>query len=62
MIFNEQDYNRIVNATVYDRDGTKVGNVKQVYYNEDTNQPSWIVVSVGFFGKAESFVPLDDAT
>lgn len=51
----------LYNATVYDRNGSKVGRVQQVYLDDATGGPSWITVNTGFFGTNESLVPLEGA-
>lgn len=61
-MFNEQDYDKISAATVYDRDGDEVGRAGRLYLDDETNQPTFITVNTGFFGTSETFVPLDDAT
>lgn len=61
-MFNEQDYDRITAATVYDADGDKVGRAGRLYLDDETEQPAWVTVATGLFGTSESFVPLDDAT
>ncbi|WP_432557461.1 PRC-barrel domain-containing protein [Granulicoccus sp. GXG6511] len=48
-------------ATVYDRDGQKVGRVQQVYLDDDSGRPSWVTVNTGFFGTNESLIPLEGA-
>ncbi|GAB3709310.1 PRC and DUF2382 domain-containing protein [Mariniluteicoccus flavus] len=57
-----QNIDALVNSTVYDRDGDKIGSVGQLYLDDNTGQPSWVTVSTGFFGTQETFVPLKDAT
>ena len=51
----------VVGATAYDRAGDKIGKVGQVYYDDATNQPTWVTVNTGFFGAQESFVPVSGA-
>jgi uncharacterized protein (TIGR02271 family) len=51
----------VVGATAYDRDGDKIGKVGQLYYDDATDQPTWVTVNTGFFGTHESFVPVSDA-
>ena len=51
----------VVGATAYDRDGDKIGKVGQVYYDDATDQPTWVTVNTGFFGTQESFVPVSGA-
>ena len=55
------DFNRIedlANATAYDVDGDKVGDVKDVYVNDTTGQPDFVSVNHGLFGGGDSIVPL----
>ena len=51
----------VVGATAYDRDGDKIGKVGQLYYDDATDQPTWVTVNTGFFGTHESFVPVSGA-
>ena len=60
MITQDQLRN-VVGATAYDRDGDKIGKVGQVYYDDATDQPTWVTVNTGFFGTHESFVPVSGA-
>jgi uncharacterized protein (TIGR02271 family) len=50
-----------VGTTAYDRDGDKIGRVGQLYYDDATDQPTWVTVNTGFFGTHESFVPVSGA-
>ena len=52
------DIDRLLNgkATVYDKDGEKVGSLSQIYLDDVTNEPSWATVNTGLFGMSESFV------
>ena len=61
MTITNNDIGRIESASVYDNSGDKVGKVGQVYLDDATGEPSWATVSTGFFGTAETFVPLQDA-
>ena len=51
----------VVGATAYDRDGDKIGKIGQVYYDDETGQPTWVTVNTGLFGTNETFVPLQGA-
>lgn len=53
--------NELQRATVFDRDGDKIGSVGQVYVHNGTENPSWVTVNTGLFGTKETFIPLDDA-
>lgn len=57
-----QEYIRdYVGMTAFDKDGSKIGTVGQVYYDDKTDRPSWVTVNTGLFGTNESFVPLAGA-
>lgn len=51
----------ISEATVYDQDNEKVGAVKEIYLDDQTDEPRFATVSTGLFGMKETFVPLDAA-
>jgi uncharacterized protein (TIGR02271 family) len=57
MITQEQ-LDTVVGSTAYDKDGDKVGKISAVYYDDATNQPSWLTVQTGLFGTKETFVPV----
>ncbi|MEU4702554.1 PRC and DUF2382 domain-containing protein [Nonomuraea dietziae] len=57
MITQEQ-IQTVIGRMVYDRDGAKVGEVKNVYLDDHTNEPEWLTVRTGLFGMHESFLPL----
>ena len=56
----QHDLERLQHATVYAQ-GDRVGDVDQVYLDDDTDTPKWVTVSTGLFGSQTSFVPIDDA-
>jgi uncharacterized protein (TIGR02271 family) len=58
---SQDQLREISGATAYDRDGDKLGNIGQVYYDDDSDQPKWITVNTGLFGMNESLVPLQGA-
>jgi sporulation protein YlmC with PRC-barrel domain len=45
-----------------DRDGDKLGEVTDIYLDNETGRPDWAVVRTGLFGLRSSFVPLAEAT
>jgi uncharacterized protein (TIGR02271 family) len=51
----------LTGATAYDRDGDKIGKIGAVYYDDRTDQPTWITVHTGLFGTNESFIPVQGA-
>lgn len=60
MITKEQ-LSQLAGATVQDESGDKVGNVDQIYLDDDTGVPSWVTVTTGWFGSSQSFIPLEGA-
>ena len=57
-MITQRQLHDVIGATAYDRDGHEIGQVRQVYYDDGTNEPKWITVATGLFGLRESFVPL----
>ena len=50
-----------VGRAVLDRDGEKLGTVKEIYDDRETGRPEWAAVAGGFLGLKSHFVPLADA-
>jgi sporulation protein YlmC with PRC-barrel domain len=48
-------------STVIDRDGEKIGTLKELYLDQD-DRPAWAAVETGLFGLRQSFVPLEGAS
>ncbi|MDF2745009.1 MAG: protein of unknown function DUF2382-like protein, partial [Actinomycetia bacterium] len=44
-----------------DRDRNKIGEVVDIYLDNETDRPEWAVVRTGLFGMRSTFVPLADA-
>ena len=42
-------------------DGQKIGTVADIYFDKDTRQPEWALVTTGLFGMKHSFVPITGA-
>jgi uncharacterized protein (TIGR02271 family) len=57
MITQEQ-LDTVVGSAAYDKDGDKVGKIGALYYDDATNEPSWLTVHTGLFGTKETFVPV----
>jgi hypothetical protein len=41
--------------------GERIGDIGQVYLDNETGEPNWVTVKTGLFGTQESFVPLGQA-
>ena len=46
---------------VVDPSGDKIGALEDVYLDEQTDQPEWLAVRTGLFGRRISFVPIAEA-
>ena len=46
---------------VVDRDSNKIGEVVDIYMDNETGRPEWAVVRTGLFGMRSTFVPLGEA-
>jgi hypothetical protein len=44
-----------------DRDSTRIGEVVDIYLDNETDRPEWAVVRTGLFGLRSTFVPLAEA-
>ena len=47
--------------TLYDREGSKIGEIVEIYADRGTGEPAWLAVKTGLFGSNISFVPLREA-
>jgi uncharacterized protein (TIGR02271 family) len=61
MITSEQ-VRAVLDHTVCDSDGNKIGSAKHVFLDDVTGAPEWVSVKTGLFGANESFVPIREAT
>ena len=60
----QQEVQRIAawrGSDAHDREGDKIGEIKEIYLDRATGRPQWALVSTGLL-KGESFVPLEGAT
>jgi uncharacterized protein (TIGR02271 family) len=48
--------------TLVDQDGNKIGSIDEIYMDTETEQPEWLAVSTGLFGKKVTFVPIAEAS
>jgi len=60
-MIGESQVRNLIGSTAYDQSGEKIGKVGQVYYDDETNQPTWVTVHTGLFGTNETFVPVQGA-
>ncbi|WP_243708880.1 PRC and DUF2382 domain-containing protein [Actinomadura sp. GC306] len=46
---------------LYDESGSKVGDVKHVFLDDETGRPEWLGIKTGLLGNKETFVPTSGA-
>lgn len=52
---------RTIGEKAYTPDGDKIGEVRNVYLDDTTEEPEFVAVETGWFGTNKSFVPVRDA-
>lgn len=52
------DPRTLIGRKAFDRNGTKIGTVDEVYLDDATGEPEWAAVRTGIFGR-DAFVPLE---
>ena len=55
------DQARQLSGKVYSQNSDKIGNIGQIYLDDESGQPTWVTTKTGLFGSSESFVPLEGA-
>ncbi|SDO99884.1 conserved domain-containing protein [Klenkia soli] len=60
-MITEQDITSVIGSTAVDSDGDKIGNVSEVYLDDQSGRPEWATVKTGMFGTRETFIPLAQA-
>ncbi len=53
---------RLDGQPVIGSDGSKIGTVEDIYFDQDTREPEWALVKTGMFGSKTTFVPITNAT
>jgi sporulation protein YlmC with PRC-barrel domain len=54
----DMDPRSLIGRKAYDREGTKIGTVDEVYLDDATGEPEWAAVRTGLFSR-DAFVPLE---
>ena len=57
----DMNLDQLEGRPVIGADGEKIGTVADVYFDKDTSQPEWALVTTGLFGTKHSFVPITNA-
>ena len=56
-----QQLEQLRGTTVIDPSGDKIGKVEEIYLDQQTQEPEWVLVNTGLFGTKSTFVPLRGA-
>ena len=54
-------YDDLIGRTAYDCDGDRIGEIKDIYYDDVSGRPEWVEVKAGVF-TGSRLVPIDGAT
>jgi hypothetical protein len=54
-------YDRWIGTDAYDSEGQKLGDIKDIYYDDETGRPEWVALKPGMF-KGMAFVPIHNST
>lgn len=57
-MITEKNLKDLFAATAYDKDGDKLGAVKEIFVDDETGQPAFVEVGHGLFGMSSSLVPM----
>jgi uncharacterized protein (TIGR02271 family) len=60
-MIDRQQLDRLPGKHVIGSDGKAIGTIDEVYVDNDTGEPSFVLVDTGLLGLKSSFVPLDRA-
>jgi uncharacterized protein YrrD len=52
-----QDPQEYIHRAAVDAEGNRIGKISQVYHDDQTGQPQWVLVETGLFGTRQSFAP-----
>jgi len=57
-----RNYDDWIGHDVYDAEGDKIGEIRDIFYDDVTQRPEWLAVKTGLFGGANTFVPIQGST
>jgi PRC-barrel domain protein len=53
-----QDPPDYIHRAAVDAEGNRIGKISQMFLDEQTGQPQWVLVETGLFGTRHSFAPV----
>lgn len=60
-MITQKQLSAVLHHSVYDSGGQKIGEARDVFYDDVTGQPDWVAIKTGMLGGSASFVPIQDA-
>ena len=54
---NSHDPPDYIHRAAVDAEGNRIGKISQMYLDEQTGKPQWVLVETGLFGTRQSFAP-----
>ena len=52
------DLRDLIGSTLLGADEEKIGTIADIYMDDETHEPEWLLVNTGWFGTRQSFVPM----
>ena len=46
-----------IHRAAVDAEGNRIGKISQMFLDEQTGQPQWVLVETGLFGTRQSYAP-----
>ena len=62
MPITESDLAGLSGGNVVTASGDKIGSIGQIYFDDQTGEPSFVAANTGLLGMSQSLIPLRDAT
>lgn len=53
-----QDPPDYIHRAAVDAEGNRIGKISQMFLDDQTGQPQWVLVETGLFGTRQSFAPV----
>jgi len=57
----QQSYDGWIGRDAYDRNGDKIGEITDIFYDDKTKRPEWVAIKTGLF-KGTAFAPIQGST
>ncbi len=61
-MLSQDEVQQVIGTDAYGSDGEKIGEVGQIYLDDQTGEPAFATIKTGMFGTNENFVPMANAS